>query len=76
MRNFDIIDWTEKTRRLRYIGHIINLATQAFMFANDTEAAEIAYARAEISQLDNQLDNESLISMEATDNGLVKQPAL
>jgi hypothetical protein len=25
--------WTEKTRRLRCISHIINLATQAFMFA-------------------------------------------
>jgi hypothetical protein len=76
MRNFGITDWTEKTRRLRCIGHIINLATQAFMFANDTEAAEIAYARAELSQLDNQLDNESLVSMEATENGLVRQPAL
>jgi hypothetical protein len=76
MRNSGITNWTEKTRRLRCIGHIINLATQAFIFADNVEAAEIAYTRAEISQLDNELDNESLISMESTDCSLVKQPAL
>jgi hypothetical protein len=42
------------------------------MFADNTEAAEIAYMRAELSQLDNQLDNESLVSMESTDMGLVQ----
>jgi len=46
------------------------------MFANNAEAAEIAYTRAELSQLDNQLDNESLVSMESTDMGLIQQPAL
>jgi hypothetical protein len=76
MRSLGITNWTEKTRRLRCIGHIINLTTQAFMFSDNDEAAEIAYTRAELSQLDNQLDNESLVSMEATDGGLVKQPAL
>jgi hypothetical protein len=76
MRNSGITNWTEKTRRLRCIGHIINLATQAFIFADNVEAAKIAYTRAEISQLDNELDNESLISMESTNCGLVKQPAL
>lgn len=76
MRDSGVTNWTEKTRRLRCIGHIINLATVAFMFADNAEAAEIAYTRAELSQLDNQLDNESLVSMESTDSGLVKQPAL
>lgn len=76
MRDSGIANWTEQTRRLRCIVHIINLATQAFMFADNTEAAEIAYTRAELSQLDSQLDNESLVSMESTNNGLVKQPAL
>jgi hypothetical protein len=46
------------------------------MFADNAEAAEIAYTRAELSQLDNQLDNVSIVSMESTDSGLVKHPAL
>jgi hypothetical protein len=46
------------------------------LFSDNTEAAEIAYTRAELSQLDNQLNNESLVSIEATDGGLVKQPVL
>jgi hypothetical protein len=41
------------------------------MFTNNAEAAEIAYTRAKLSQLDNQLDNKSLVSMESTDIGLV-----
>jgi hypothetical protein len=32
--------WTEKTRRLCCIGHIINLATQVSMFATNKGAAE------------------------------------
>lgn len=65
--------WTEKTRRLRCIGHIINLATQAFMFSASAEAAEIAYQRAELSQLS---DAESFVSTEIDERGLCKQPAL
>jgi hypothetical protein len=76
MRNSGITNWTEKTCRLRCISHIINLATQAFMFADNAEAAEITYTRAELSQLDNQLNNESHVSMESTDMGLVQQRAL
>lgn len=76
MHDTGVLNWTEKTRRLRYIGHIINLATQAFMFADNAEAAAIAYTRAELSQLDNRLENESIVSMDSTDSGLVKEPAL
>jgi hypothetical protein len=76
IRSLGIMNLTEKTRRLRCISYIINLTTQAFIFSDNAEAAGIAYTRAELSQLDNQLNNESLISIEATDGGLVKQPAL
>jgi hypothetical protein len=48
--------WQEKTRRLRYISHIINLAIQAFMFSVDAEAAEIAYSRADLLQLNDGTD--------------------
>jgi len=51
--------WQEKICRLRYIGHIINLATQAFMFSVDVEAAEIAYSRADLSQLNDSTDTAS-----------------
>lgn len=34
------------------------------MFADNTEASEITYTRAEFPQLDKQLDNESLASMD------------
>jgi hypothetical protein len=40
--------WTEKTQRLCCIGHIINLATQDFMFATNKEATELAYERARL----------------------------
>jgi hypothetical protein len=40
------IDWQAAYQRLRCLGHIINLATQAFMFAEDQEAVEVATQRA------------------------------
>ena len=46
-----------KTRWLRCIGHIINLVIRAFISIDNAEAAEIAYSRAELSQLDKWLDN-------------------
>jgi hypothetical protein len=49
MRAEGISYWTEKTRRLRCIGHIINLAIQAFMFATNEEAAELAYERVRLA---------------------------
>jgi hypothetical protein len=39
MRDSGVMNWTEKTRRLRCIGHIINLATQAFMFCRQCRSS-------------------------------------
>lgn len=68
-------DWTESSRRLRCIGHIINLVTKAFITADNAEAAEAAYEEATLLQLDSPSDNESFMSMEA-EGGLYKQPVL
>jgi hypothetical protein len=69
--------WTEKTRRLRCISHIINLATQAFMFATNEEAAELAYERARISQLDsNGTESYSGSDYDVADTALANHPAL
>jgi hypothetical protein len=68
--------WTKKTRRLRYIGHIINLATQAFMFATNKEAAELAYGRAKLSQLESNTTSYSGSNYDITDTALTKHPAL
>jgi hypothetical protein len=68
--------WTEKTRRLRCIGHIINLATQAFMFATNEEAAKLAYGRAELSQLEFDTTSYSGSNYDITDTALAKHPAL
>ncbi|KAF7448758.1 Dimer-Tnp-hAT domain containing protein [Pyrenophora tritici-repentis] len=71
--------WTEKTRRLRCIGHIINLATQAFMFATNEEAAELAYERARLSQLESDRDGTESYSgsnYNIAKTALVRHPAL
>jgi hypothetical protein len=77
MRAEGIDYWTEKTRRLRCIGHIINLATQAFMFATNEEAAELAYERARISQLDSDgTESYSSSDFDVVDTALANHPAL
>jgi hypothetical protein len=79
MRAEGINYWTEKTRRLRCIGHIINLATQAFMFATDEEAAELAYERARLSQLEcdgDGTESYSSSNYDVADTALVRHPAL
>jgi hypothetical protein len=68
--------WTEKTRRLHCIGHVINLATQAFMFATNEEAAELAYGRAKLSQLESDTASYSGSNYDIADTALAKHPAL
>jgi hypothetical protein len=60
-------DWQPVERRLRCIGHIINLAVQSFWFATSQEAAELA------SQ-DLSMDNE--IDALDGEGGWIQQPAL
>ena len=36
------IEWSATTNRLRCLGHVLNLAIQAFLFARDNEAIEYA----------------------------------
>lgn len=77
MRAEGISYWTEKTRRLRCIGHIINLATQAFMFATNEEAAELAYERVRLAQLESDgTESYSESDYDVADNALVEHPAL
>ena len=38
----DGIAWNAAAQRLRCLGHILNIATQAFMFAKDSEAVDVA----------------------------------
>ena len=71
--------WTEKTPRPRCIGHIINLATQAFVFAPNKEAAGPAYETARLSQLESDRDgteNYSESNYNIADTVLVQHPAL
>ena len=41
------IEWDPVHHRIRYHGHVINLAVQAFLFAKDKEAVNLAIAEAE-----------------------------
>jgi hypothetical protein len=77
MRTEGITYWTEKTRRLRCIGYIINLATQAFMFATNNEAAELAYERAKLTQLGSDgTESYSGSDYDIADTALANHPAL
>jgi hypothetical protein len=69
--------WTKKTRRLRCISHIINLATQAFIFATNEEAAELAYERVRLTQLESDdTESYSRSDYDVADNALIKHPTL
>jgi hypothetical protein len=77
MRAEGISYWTEKTRRLRCIGYIINLATQAFMFATNEEAAELAYERVRLAQLESDgTESYSGSDYDVADDALVEHPTL
>lgn len=67
------IQWSAATQRLRCLGHIINIATQAFVFAKDPEAVDIAAQRTA-----NTLSvEESIASLSQTqDQGWRRAPAL
>ena len=54
----ELTNWQPQERRLRCLGHIINLAVQAFFFAYSQEAVELAISQADelpASSIDEQL---------------------
>jgi hypothetical protein len=68
-------DWNPQQRRLRCVGHIINLAVQSFLFAKSKEAVELAITSANSNGLT--IDEELLQKSEDDDTaGWIKQPAL
>jgi hypothetical protein len=48
----ELTSWSPSERRLRCVGHIINLAVQSFLFARNQDAVKLAIADAEQSQVD------------------------
>lgn len=60
-------DWKPIERRLRCVGHIINLAVQSFWFATSQEAVELAAKDLSIEDEIDALDSE---------HGWIQQPAL
>ena len=71
--------WTEKTRTLLCTSHIINLATQTFMFAAKKEATELKYERARLSQLESDregTESDSRSHYNMADTVLVRHPTL
>lgn len=77
MRTEGITYQTEKTRQLRCISYIINLATQAFIFATNKEAAKLAYKRATLTQLDSEgTESYPSSNYDIADTALANHPAL
>lgn len=71
----DESDWQPTERRLRCIGHIINIAVQAFFFAKDKEAVELAIEQA-IHSLRHVDDELLLLSEKDETAGWIKIPPL
>jgi hypothetical protein len=71
----ELDSWNPKERRLRCVGHMINLAVQSFLFAKSKEAVELALQDAEQSQ--TAIDEELLQRFNIDDEaGWVATPAL
>jgi hypothetical protein len=68
--------WLAANRRLRCLGHIINLPTQAFLFAKDAEAVDVALQRANNSQEQTMDESIALLSQVDDSKGFSKVPTL
>jgi hypothetical protein len=62
-----LVDWLPTERRLRCVGHIINIAVQAFFFAKNSEAIELAIQAAATS-LSTSVDEQLLLLSEKDEN--------
>jgi hypothetical protein len=67
--------WTADQRRLRCFGHIIQLPTNAFLYAKDNEAAQLALSRAANSESQT-MDEAIVLLSEVDDEGWSKIPTL
>jgi hypothetical protein len=68
-------DWQPEEQRLRCVGHIINIAIQAFFFAKDSEALELAVTESQRSgvSIDDELCN---LSEKDDTGGWLRTPPL
>jgi hypothetical protein len=68
------IEWSATTNRLRCLGHVLNLAVQAFLFARDNEAVEYA---SQVAQRSHQPLHETVGELSASEGqGWCAMPAL
>lgn len=68
------VEWSATTNRLRCLGHVLNLAVQAFLFARDNEAVEYA---SRIAQRSHQPLYETVGQLSASEGqGWCAMPAL